>query len=33
MRALKIEPMKEPNLIKNYWLKEKKVVAMIKFLE
>ncbi|WP_346916366.1 ABC transporter ATP-binding protein [Clostridium sp.] len=31
MRALKIEPMKEPNLIKNYWLKEKKVVAMIIF--
>lgn len=31
MRALKIEPMEEPNLIKNYWLKEKKVVAMIIF--
>jgi ATP-binding cassette subfamily B multidrug efflux pump len=31
MRALKIEPMGEPNLIKNYWLKEKKVVAMIIF--
>lgn len=31
MRALKIESMKEPNLIKNYWLKEKKVVAMIIF--
>ncbi|GAA0772990.1 ABC transporter ATP-binding protein [Clostridium subterminale] len=31
MRALKIEPMKEPSLIKNYWLKEKKVVAMIIF--
>ena len=31
MRALMIEPMKEPNLIKNYWLKEKKVVAMIIF--
>lgn len=31
MRALKIESMKEPNIIKNYWLKEKKVVAMIIF--
>ncbi|WP_346934720.1 ABC transporter ATP-binding protein [Clostridium sp.] len=31
MRALKIELMKGPNLIKNYWLKEKKVVAMIIF--
>jgi ATP-binding cassette subfamily B multidrug efflux pump len=31
MKALKIKPMKEPNLIKNYWLKEKKVVAMIIF--
>lgn len=31
MKDLKIEPMKEPNLIKNYWLKEKKVIAMIIF--